>query len=254
MVYHTHVPAPPKRSVFVPTLPPHMFTLQPNSALLHKLPGELRNKIIRLAIVKDEGDQIPIKVEYILNKAAERSASVRIEHPLMQTCKQLRYESSDIFFLENTFCITDDLFHSGRGMHELTRQLKPWASKMSRLNVSHTLHDNDDGQHVGFHRRKSTTHIQFSLSRHADRQLHVAFERMEVVDNHVIIHMVDDDDAAASPPTVSPLCCCNIARLAELYGRDGLPEWVKKYSSTIKKSKVRCKLSYCWECGLRPMV
>jgi hypothetical protein len=126
---------------------------QSDSMLLTKLPREMLVRIIRLAVVDEEDDDITPIITYTWDRRSRRSSGrIEIEHPILQTCKQLRRESAKIFFLENSFVLNCELpvvrspvpRDVRSDMNEmaaatLARAFGSYASKVWLLVVSHWI-------------------------------------------------------------------------------------------------------------------
>lgn len=128
------------------------FEPQHNCMLFDKLPGEIRNEIIRLAVLKTE--VIFPRVKSGHHRNGRRSyGRVEVEHPSMKTRKQLRRESAEIYFLENTFGLhTTSIFGPPRwtpphvqtdanisSAATLVRSFGPYAPVASQLRLAHTF-------------------------------------------------------------------------------------------------------------------
>jgi hypothetical protein len=170
------------------------FAPQPEYMLFKKLPGELRNEIIRLAVVEDT--EIKPKVIRTYDETASHwTAKLELEHPLMQTCKQLRHESTEIYHLENTFHLTEgDFFTLGHGLAHgeprkrnekalrvLAHAFGPWASKLSKINVSHAIcYDNLLFLNTQYRRRRAEVHV--SVCRRAQGEPGIYLENARALD------------------------------------------------------------------------
>lgn len=241
-------------SVFMPpikTTNKDSFKPQSDSLLFSKLPGELRNRIWRLAVLDDTA--IPLHVAHYKNRDGEYCSCVQIQHALMQVCKQAHHEVTDIYYLENTFRITQDFFY-GRAMEVLVLAMKPWAAEMTRLEVTHDL-------------------MRDSL-RPARRTMSVAMDLTVLSDEGritVVPPLVDveqgrgmQEDLAdlvtlfslgpsTSPAPPQKLCCCKIFALADKCAGRTLLEWVQQYVKLVRDSKPKVGecgfIPHCWGCA-----
>ena len=69
---------------------------------LHKLPGELRNRIYRLALVQGDSFRLhPTETGIFVWHKSKNMA--KEAYNLLSTCKQVRAEALPIFFAENHF-------------------------------------------------------------------------------------------------------------------------------------------------------
>jgi hypothetical protein len=212
------------------------FAPQPNCLLLKKLPGELRNKIIRLAVVENTDIKPSISRSYSA-LTGKSTRKLQIEHNLMQTCKQLRRETAEIYFLENTFNLTGDFFELVRGekhkanekaIQGLSRAFGPWASKVRRLNVLHA---------VSYGSLFAEVHV--SICR-AQGEPGVCIE-------NVSAHDVGSDSRR--------LCCCSIIQHGADNSAAGIFEFAQGLVGMMDSVSVTggSSLPHCWNCGLEPM-
>jgi len=218
------------------------FAPQPECMLFQKLPGELRNEIIRLAVVEDA----EIKPKVIRNNDKSTShwtAKLELEHPLMQTCKQLRQESAEIFFLENTFHLTEGNFfmltyggpHKAKANEKALRVLAhafgPWASKLSKINVSHEFcYDSPFGSPLY---RPSVAEVHVSVCRRAQGEPGIYLE-----------------NAGALNTLSQELCSCIVVRYAAGNSAAGIFEFVEGLVGTVDSVTVTEYDIFCWTCGL----
>lgn len=98
------------------------------------LPGELRNKIYRLVLVKSKA--FTVKLQF----GGSRTTS------LMRTNKQIYQETSSIFYEENTFCFPQSLFvgapiiaQLGKLYHLSEQRLQMMTSMIFHVTVSEPL-------------------------------------------------------------------------------------------------------------------
>lgn len=75
-------------------------TSQPQCLFLQKLPAELRNEIYRLVLVENSDDHPVQNLSRLYD-----NASPTLDPPLLKTCRQIREETSTIFWQENMFFI-----------------------------------------------------------------------------------------------------------------------------------------------------
>lgn len=230
----------PQPSAETPSL---TFAPQPNCMLFQKLPGELRNEIIRLAVVEES--EIKPKVSRSFNALTGKStANLEIEHPLMQTCKQLRQESAEIYFLENTFHLTNgDFFTLGsckqgkaneRAMQALVNAFGPFASKIRRLNVSHAT-SYDTAVHDSVEERCDRAEVHVSICRAAEG---VYLEK------------------ACAHDADTHLCCCSIIRYGVVNGAatESIFEFAQGIVAMMDQVTGKNPQPHCWSCGLEPMM
>jgi hypothetical protein len=205
------------------------FAPQPKCMLLQKLPGELRNKIIRLAVVENTDIKPSI--------TGKPTRKLQIEHNLMQTCKQLRRETAEIYFLENTFNLTGDFFElvhgenhkaNERAVQALARAVGPWASKVRRLNVLLA---------VSYGSLSAEVHV--SICR--------ATERPGVCIENVSAHDVGSDSRR--------LCCCSVIQHGVDNSTAGIFEFAEGLVGMMESVSVTggSSLPHCWTCGLELM-
>ena len=241
----TQGPAP--ASVPVPQ-PSEPFAQQLNSPFLTIFPGELRNEIIRLAVV--EPTKVTPEITHSLNVLTGIStAKLEIEHPLMQTCKQLRQESAEIYFLENTFLLTDGFFtqpplatyekHTAneRAIEALAHAFGPWASKVRRLHLSHEVcYDTRLYGNPQCRRRLADVHLTICCRAQEEQGVYLEDAR-------------GCDTAGNSPP----LCCCGFAQYAAEHSGVGLFELAQGLVRMMDLATGQRSLPHCWSCGLTPM-
>jgi hypothetical protein len=220
------------------------FAPQPNCMLFQKLPGELRNEIIRLAVVEES--EIKPKVSRSFNALTGKStAELEIEHPLMQTCKQLRQESAEIYLLENTFHLTEsNCFKPAHGekynvnqraIQAMAHALGPWASKVSMLNVSHTACYGSLATCTGPPLCNRFAEVHVSICRAAEG---VYLEK-----------------ACAHDTDTHPLCCCCIFQHAADHSAaaETIFEFAQGLVAMMDSMTRGCWMPHCWNCGLEPM-
>jgi hypothetical protein len=228
--------------------PPTEQSSQLDSMLLSKLPRELRDKIYRDAVV--EYKDIPIRVTAYATNDGERRRRLEIGHALMRACKQTRQEVAEIYYLENTFRVTEDLFEK-RAIGELSRHLTPWVGKIAKLGVSHVFARNG----------VDLTKINFSIS---------AFESGFVVEPEsssvrYLTYGLDVGQATARmvTQTSGKICFCKVSKLAlEHDGRDVF-SLLQDYVDLVLV-KPECQVNYnhlldlrpihCWTCAGRNVI
>lgn len=198
--------------------------------LLSRLPRELRDQIWREAVVEDI--EIPINVAEYNTKDGEHRHRLQLEPALMLVCKQTRHEAADIYYLENTFSIADDLFEE-RAIRELNRALRPWADRMTKLEISH-----DFVREEGF-----TAEIEFSVSAPEGR---ILFEPMTF-----LTRVSFERERTACVIANSRMCYCKALQLALEHGSGNVLDWTQKYVSLILQSQRTCDdgLPWCWSCA-----
>jgi hypothetical protein len=199
-----------------------------DSPLLSKLPRELRDKIYREAVLEDI--EIPIHVAHYKSKDGEHRARLEIEHALLLVCKQTRHEVADIYYLENTFRITNDLFDE-RAIRKLNCALRPWADKMKKLEISHDFV--------------------------ADIFLTVAIDlSVSVSQGCIVVEPLGQNirDGYQSMRdfrnSETKMCYCKTLSLAAEHGGGNVLKWAQKYVDLIVKRDSRCKhFMWCWNCA-----
>ncbi|CAK4031697.1 Hypothetical predicted protein [Lecanosticta acicola] len=98
--------------------------------MLLKLPGELRNQIIRLAVLDDHQQPINLlRLQWTQDRTGYSPVLIA-EPALSRTCRALRREALSIYYAEN-------LFHLGTGAHvlsmnEVPQQLQRWTQRRLR--------------------------------------------------------------------------------------------------------------------------
>lgn len=240
-------------SIFMPpaktTQDNFMHNSQSDSLLFSKLPGELRNRIWRLSVLEDTA--ISVHVAHYKNKDGEPRSCIQIEHTLLQVCKQARHEVTDIYYLENTFRITQDFFH-GRAMEVLACAMKPRAAKMTKLEVAHEL--------------KYTTTTRFASSRNMLVAINLTIQRSEgsTTLSQPLVDITDASEANAemdalvssvpmfAPPPPPMLCCCKMFFLAAECTGETLVEWMQRYVKLVVDATGMMGCGYvphCWGCG-----
>jgi hypothetical protein len=199
--------------------------------LFQKLPGELRNEIIRLAVV--EVSEIKPTVSRSLDALTDKfMAKLEIEHPLLRTCKQLRQESGEIYFLENTFHLANGDFFTlssckqgkanERAMQALVNAFGPFASKVRRLNVSHATSYDTAEVHVSICRAASGVYLEKACAHDADTH---------------------------------PLCCCSIIRYGIVNSAaETIFEFAQGLVAMMDQVTGKNPQPHCWNCGLEPMM
>jgi hypothetical protein len=208
--------------------------------LLSKLPRELRDKIYQDTVVKDK--EIPIGVTRYETEGGEQRRRLQIEHPLMRACKQTREEVSDIYYLENTFRVTDDLFDE-RATIELIRHFIPWAGRLKKLGISHSFARRD----------VDPAKINFSISASQDR---IVVEPESFSAQEMIWAMdIGMGTTTLALTTFKNMCFCKIYKLVlENDCRDVL-SWLQEYVALVLKSQAeRGTVPHCWTCAGRIII
>jgi hypothetical protein len=203
---------------------------QLDSLLLSKLPRELRDKIYREAVLEDI--EIPIHVAHYMSKDCEQCSRLELEPALMLVCKQTRQEVAEIYYLENTFRITNDLFEP-RAIAQLSSALDPWADKIKELEISHEFWVNTFG----------TVEMDLSVS---VSQGWITIEPL----THSI-HSLNKSTRVFAASTTNRLCYCEALILAVERSGDNVLNWAQKYVSMMVKRKVGARRygMYCWTCA-----
>lgn len=211
---------------------------QLDSTLLSRLPRELRDKIWREAVLEDI--EIPTNVAHYETKDGEHRHRLQLEHALMLACKQTRHEVTEIYYLENTFRITNDLFEA-RAIRALNRALHPWADKMTKLEISHEYAINEH----------ATAEIDFTVSTSQGR---IVIEPLTFSVNRGNVRPI----LSSSSPG---MCFCSAFRLASAHGDGNVFSWVQEYvdfvatKEPVAKERVTCIYApYCWTCAGRIIV
>jgi hypothetical protein len=220
---------------------------QLDSMLLSKLPRELRDKIYRDAVVEDK--DIPIHVTPYVTEDGERRRRRRLEigHALMRACKQTRQEVADIYYLENTFRITNDLLEN-RVFRELSRLLTPWVQRMTELGVSHELvRPKGDFAKINFSIFASQGRIVVEPEPSSLQYGTFLIDPVLATRNYVTM-------------TSDELCFCKIFKLARKHeGRD-VVSWMQEYVDLIIQSASQTEVSHlfdpvhCWTCAGRYVI
>jgi hypothetical protein len=204
---------------------------QLDSPLLSKLPRELRDKIYREAVYEDV--EIPINVASYKSKDGEHRRRLELEHALLLVCKQTRHEVADIYYLENTFCITNDLFEK-RAISQLNRALRPWAEKITQLEIFHKL--------LVF--GCCTADIDFSVSASQARIL------VEALTSNIRDPCTTEHIFYLIP---ARMCYCEALCLALAHGSGNVLDWVEQYVDMVVQSQATQAAEngapYCWTCA-----
>jgi hypothetical protein len=200
---------------------------QLDSPLLSKLPRELRDKIYREAVLEDI--EIPIHVARYESSDGEHRRRLELEHALLLVCKQTRHEVADIYYLENTFCITNDLFEN-RAIRQLNWALRPWAEKITKLEISHE-----------FAVCGSIAEIDFSVS--ASQGRIIIEPRSSIIsDPRILPH--------ASYSMTNRTCYCKASGLAVECGSGNVLNWAQEYVDLVAQSEAEEHgVPYCWDCA-----
>lgn len=214
---------------------------QLESPLLSKLPRELRDQIWREIVVEDL--EIPIHVAHYETKEGEHRRRLQIEHNLQLVCKQTRDEVSDIYYHENTFRITDDLF-SERAVRELHRFLRPWAAKMTQLEISHEFVRSEG----------NTADINFAVELSEGK---IAI-KPHTFTAHLSTLRGDQTGRMAWQSTFKEMCYCKILKIAWDHDGDGgtVLDWLKRYVDMIVLNQAESKyyVPYCWTCACNVII
>lgn len=247
------------------------FTPQPDSRLLHKLPGELRNRIYRLGLLSDTAVVVEVKDLTVEDGKDGRNTtttattnavpSLQPTHrlalvpPLLLTCKQTRHEASEIHYLENTFALSTSIFEHPSALLHLTQILRPWASQITALRIQHTF---------AIGSPKSPGCIPF-----ASTNFTISRETGRLQINHAMALWYEGDPALYRPilpqeaqvgylnPVPGPLgivCTCPILRFAKAHPGDDVVRFVLRYAEMLPGGKVGWKgiggvFFHCWTCA-----
>lgn len=267
--------AAPLPSIVPSTHQPNPPDPQKTSPLFKKLPGELRNEIIRLAIVS--ATETRPKITHTPTALTGRStAKLNLEPPLMQTCKALRQESAEIFFLENSFRLADEDFFSqsplssdsnsnssseeqqrktnSRAIKTLARAFGLWASQVRSLDVSHAI-CYDTTLYGNPQTRWRRVQVHLSIRRRDHDRERGSSSSAQVLEPDVYMETARAFDATS--PSQQELCCCNISQRAVELGRGvdgfGLFEFAREIVRVVDEVAGQRALPHCWNCGLGPM-
>ena len=213
---------------------------QLDSMLLSKLPRELRDKIYRDAVVEDK--DVPIHVTHYETEDGEHRRRLQIGHALLRVCKQTRQEVADIYYLENTFRITEDLLER-RAIKELSRFLTPWAQSMTKLGVSQRLARGIDGfAKINFSISTSQGHIFVKPESFSAQEMSVWTDARAGTMEHVKL-------------TFSKMCFCKIFLLTLEHDGRNVLSWMEGYVDLVLQSLAEPKtLSHCWTCAGRIII
>lgn len=264
MTFQNNTSSPPEPSET------QLFAPQPDSPFFSKLPGELRNRIYRLVLIWER--HIPIRVRELPEDHQETEEpfdgvtshtsprlsthSLDIDDPLLQVCKQIRHEASEIYYLENTFEVTTSVFEHTRALEELGRALLPWAAKMTRLSVCHELDffvplDQMNSGNVYMR-------LEFTASRHNG-----ALSILQ----RTPTPLPDNEDNKAGFTCLLPsywshheypddprylMCICKIQRCATAQGDEDVVRFIAKtYASCMREVGLRnpSYTPHCWSCA-----
>jgi len=208
---------------------------QLESMLLNKLPRELRDKIYREAVVED--NDILIYVTRYDTKDGEHRRRLEIGHTLLGACKQTRQEVADIYYLENTFLITEDLVGK-RAIRELSRLLTPWAERMTKLGVSQKLvRGTEDFAKIKFSISTSQGHIFVKPESFSAQEMSLMLDIGSGTMDHTKL-------------TFSKMCFCKIFMLALEHDGRNVISWMEGYVDLVLQSFTEIKrLPHCWTCA-----
>ena len=144
-----------------------------------------------------------------------------------------------MYYLENTFRITDDLFEK-RAIRELNRLLTPWAGRMTKLKVSHECARSDD--------EDGSAEFNFSISASHGRIV-VEPESSNI---QFTTYGIDLGQTWTVPRTEMSerLCFCKIFKLAMEHNGHDVLGWMQKYVDLVHKSQDEPNnLIHCWTCA-----
>jgi len=224
-----------------------MQSSQLDSALLSKLPRELRDKIYHDAVVED--NDVLIRVTPYVTEDGECRRRLEIGHALMRVCKQTREEVADIYYQENNFRVTQDLFER-RAIRELSRFLTPWMEKITKLGISHTV------VRVQFGLAK----MNFSISAPQGRV--VVEPEPSSVQLPAIAVDVGQGTADVVTTTSDRICFCKISKFALEHGGRDVLGWMVEYVDLVlqhgRQSDYDQLLDlapvHCWTCAGRNVI
>jgi hypothetical protein len=221
---------------------------QLDSTLLSRLPRELRDKIWREAVIED--DEIPIRVTQYETEDGEHRHRLQIEHAMLRVCKQTRQEVADIYYLENVFCITDDLVET-QCIRELSKFLAPWAERMKKLGVLHKYVPCKDNFSIE-PCKDDFTEIKFSIYASQGR-LHIELGTFSARRTFLTCDVEDGTTAWDSTTTYGNMCFCKVVGLAIEHGSGNVVDWVKDYADVVLQSELLRKYGgpHCWDCAGR---
>lgn len=213
---------------------------QLDSALLSKLPRELRDKIYRDAVVEDK--DVLIRVTPYVTEDGERRRRLEIGHPLMRVCKQTRQEVADIDHLENSFRITNDIFDE-LAIRELSRHLAPWAGKLKKLGISHNFVRSYGGlAKINFSISASQERIVVESESCSFQETISAFNQGRTTTNRAAM-------------TFSKMCFCKIFKLALEHDCRDVLSWLQEYVGLVLKSQADSNtIPHCWTCAGRVII
>ena len=208
---------------------------QLDSMLLSKLPRELRDKIYRDAVV--ENKDVPIHVTRYETEDGERRRRLQIGCALMRVCKQTRLEVADIYYLENTFRITEDLIEK-RAVRELSKLLTPWAQRITKLGVSQKLvRGIDDFAKINFSIFTSQGHIFVKPESFSAQEMSLMIDLGSGTMDHTKL-------------TFSRMCFCKIFMLTLEHDGRSVLSWMEGYVDLVLQSLTELKrLPHCWTCA-----
>jgi hypothetical protein len=215
---------------------------QLDSMLLSKVPRELRDKIYRHAVVENSAITIAVTRSKV---SGEKRGRLHIEHPLMAACKQTHREVAKIYYLENTFRITDALLEP-RAISELNRLLRLWAHKIVNLEISHVF-ERPERLYPILTDPGITAHVGFSICTSQGRilvkpmQPTVQFSRS----------YRDRTRSESEKPKNERMCYCAILYLAAEHKNGDVLSGVQKYADWVveRAGAKRNLLPFCWNCA-----
>lgn len=233
-----------------------LFAPQPDSPFFIKFPGELRNRIYRLALLDDDDIAIHVALNNDHQETQEAVTGVtspvssrtsiyylNLGHPLLQVCKQIRHEASDIYYMENTFEVTTCVFETPRALEKLGLALRPWAAKIATLSVTHHMH-------AAFGTFQRRLHMLFKISRRHDRLVIWGEESLYWPGP---AWYVQEPATIPEPVAVADVCTCKLDHLASENATGDVVQFLQRYAATIPKAlaeatKQNTFISRCWAC------
>lgn len=202
-------------------------TSQPNSPLFRRFPAELRNRIYHFVLVSD--DDVEITTVHRPNEAGEYRKHLTVVPSLLQTCKQIRHEASDFFFVDNTFALTQEAMKFN-AIKALDRILTPWTRKIERFSVCFCFT------------------FPFNGSRPNYTGGHFVVESKAGMIRIGAVYIEPSEIGRAQKP-----CLCNALLLASKHPRVDVWNWVRFYVAKHAKDFALLPpyVPNCWTCGGR---
>lgn len=202
-------------------------TSQPDSPLFRRFPAELRNRIYHFVLVSE--DDVEITTVHRPNEAGEYRKHLTVVPPLLQTCKQIRHETAEFFFVDNTFALTQKAMKFN-AIKTLDRILTPWTRKIERFSVCFSFTFPFNGSYP----RYTGGHFVIESKAGGIRIVAVYVEPSEI--------------GRAQKP-----CLCNALLLASKHPHVNVWNWVRFYVAKHAKdfASLPPYVPNCWTCGGR---